>query len=111
MSIDLAAFEPAVHRFADAWATCGAVWTVKPIDPNHGKALTLAEFDSDSWLASVILWETGELDLDAGRKVDGWLVAKHFDLKTPDELDGVLDELLSLLRDGAVPSQAFTSWI
>jgi hypothetical protein len=25
----------------------------------------------------VAVWETGELDLEAGRKADGWLIAKH----------------------------------
>ena len=87
--------------------------TVKPISPNHGKPVTLAEFESPEWLASVIVivWETGELDLDAVRKSDSWLVAKHYDLEDVAELDEVLAELIGLVRDGRVPSDAFTSWL
>jgi len=33
--------------------------------------VTSAEFESADWLASVAVWETGELDLDAVRKADG----------------------------------------
>ena len=30
-------------------------------------AVTLAEFEEAEWLASVSVWETGELELEAGR--------------------------------------------
>lgn len=57
------------------------------------------------------MWETGELDLDAGRKADGRLVAKHYDFDSSAQMDEVLAELIALLRDDNVPVDAVTSWL
>jgi hypothetical protein len=111
MTIDLTAFEPAIRAHADDWEAAGATWSVKPISPNYGKPVTLVEFETGAWLAGVIVWETGELDLDAGRKSDGWLVSKHYDLRTDQEFEAVFAEVLALLRDGEVPPSAMTSWL
>jgi hypothetical protein len=40
-----------------------------------------------------------------------WLVAKHYDLRSTAEFDAILAEIVSLLRKGAVPSGALTSWL
>ena len=109
MTIDLTALESAMRAHTDDWDAVGATWIVKPTSPNHGKAVTLVELETAAWLAGVIVWDTGELDLDAGRKSDGWLVSKHYDLETEDEFDVVFAEVLALLRDGEVPSSAMTS--
>ena len=110
MTIDLTAFKPAIRARASDWDVVGATWTLKPISPNYGKPVTLVEFETSVWLVGVIVWETGELDLDAGRKSDGWLVSKHYDLETEREFDAVFAEVLALLRDGDIPQSAMTSW-
>lgn len=110
MAFDLTDFEPRVRDHQPDWTALSVKITVKPISPNYGKAITTAKFESAEWLASVAVWETGEVDLDAGRKADGRLVAKHFDLDSSTQLDEVLAELMSLVRDGTVPADAVTSW-
>lgn len=111
MAFDLTDFEPRVRDHQLEWSALSVEITVKPISPNYGKAITTAEFESAEWLASVAVWETGELDLDAGRKADGRLVAKHYDLNSSAQLDEVFAELIALVREGTVPTDAVTSWI
>jgi hypothetical protein len=45
------------------------MWNVKPIAPNHGKALVVSEFESTAWLGDLAVWVTGEADLSVGQKV------------------------------------------
>ena len=111
MAIDLIGFESRVRAHQNEWDALPLTFEVKPISPNYGKAVTSAEFESADWLASVSVWETGELDPDAIRKTDGWHVAKHHDLDAVDQLDAVFTELIALFRAGAVPVDAFTSWL
>ncbi|MBT9254429.1 hypothetical protein KMZ32_01815 [Phycicoccus sp. MAQZ13P-2] len=111
MAFHITDFEQRVRAHVERWDALEADVAFTPISPNHGKAVTSAEFDSAGWLASVIVWETGELDLDAGRKADGWLVTKHYNLDSLDGLDEVLVELVALLRDGLPPPEAMTSWL
>ena len=111
MTIDLTAFEPAIRAHAGDWDALGATWALKPISPNHGKPVTLVEFETSAWLVGVIVWETGELDLDAARKSDGRLVSKHYDLETESEFEAVFAQVLALLRDGEAPQGAMTSWL
>lgn len=109
MAFNMQTFEPAIRTLRREWDALELRWTVSPISPNHGKAVTRAEFEGAGWLASVIVWETGELELDAARVADGLLVAKHYDV-VGDGLDAVLAELIALVRDDALPSGATTSW-
>lgn len=109
MAFELQTFEPAIRTLRWEWDALRLRWTVWPISPNHGKAVTRAEFEGAGWLASVIVWETGELELDAARVADGWVVAKHYDV-VGNGLDAVLAELIALVRDEAPPSGAMTSW-
>jgi hypothetical protein len=111
VAIDLTGFESRVRAHQDEWDALPLTVTVKPISPNYGKALTGAEFESADWLASVAIWETGELDLDAIRRADGWHIVKHHDLEAVDQLDPVFRELIALFRAGVVPVDAFTSWL
>lgn len=73
--VDLTDSGPRVRAHDAAWATLGLGVTFTPISPNKGKPVVLAELAGAEWLASIIVWETGELDLDAGRRGDGWLVS------------------------------------
>src|SRR6478672_1023894 len=103
MAVDLTDLEPRVRAHEGEWTALRVEVTFKPSTSGLSKNSTAAEFESAEWLASVAVWESGELDLDAGRKADGWLVAKHYDLDAMTELDAVLAEVVALFRDGSVP--------
>jgi hypothetical protein len=109
--IDLNGFESSVRARQKEWDALPLRFEVNPVSANYGKAVTWADFESADWLASVAVWETGELDLDAIRKADGWHIVKHHDLDAADQLDAVFTELIALFRAGVVPVDAFTSWL
>lgn len=109
VAFDLQTFEPRIRTLRSEWDALGLRWTVWPISPNHGKAVTRVEFDGVGWLASLIVWETGELELEAARVEDGWLIVKHYELDI-DSLDVALTELTALVRDEARPPGAMISW-
>jgi hypothetical protein len=111
VAIDLTGFEPRVRAHQNEWDALPLTFKVKPISPNFGKAVTSAEFESADWLASVAVWETGELDLDAVRKADGWHIVKHYDLGAAAQLDALFTELIALFRAGEVPVDAVASWL
>jgi hypothetical protein len=111
VAIDLTRFEPSIRGHQSEWDALALTFEVKPISPNYGKAVTSVEFESADWLASVAVWETGETDLEAGRKPDGWLIAKHYDLEAVAQLDAVFTELIARVRAGEVPADAVTSWL
>ena len=111
MATDLTGFESRIRAHQNEWDALPLTFTVKPISPNYGKAVTSSEFESADWLVSLDVWETGELDLNAIRKADGWHIVKHHDLEAVDQLDAVFTELIALFRAGAVPVDAFTSWL
>lgn len=73
--IDLTTLERSIRANELDLDAAAVRWSVTPVSPNYGKAVTTAQFDGAEWLASVIAWESGEVDLDAGRTADGWLVA------------------------------------
>ena len=106
MAIDLITFEPSVRAHRVDWEALALRWTVRPIS----WAKTGAQFESADWLVDVDVWETGDLDLIAGRIADGWIVYKHYDLEAESQLDAVFVEVIALIRDGVVPVGASTSW-
>lgn len=56
------------------------------------------------------MWVTGETDLETARVADGRIVNCHYEVTSTAALSGVLDDLVSLLRTGAVPVNDFVSW-
>lgn len=107
MRFDLTLFAPRVHQHAADWESLGLVWKVGPIDPNHGKAITSATFEGSDWLAEILVWDTGETEVQTVRLRDQQVINKHYDLRSPADLDAVIDEVLSLLRDGETPPDAY----
>jgi hypothetical protein len=107
MAFDLRAFGPRIQEHAEEWDSLGLEWTVGPIHPNYGKALTSATFDGVEWLAQISIWETGETEVETVRKRDGQAINKHYDIANVTELDTVIVEVLLLLRDGEAPPDAF----
>jgi hypothetical protein len=43
-AFDLTPFGPRVREHAEEWSSLGLDWSVDPIHPNYGKALTWASF-------------------------------------------------------------------
>jgi hypothetical protein len=68
-------------------------------------------FESVAWLAEMTVWITGEAELAAGRLGDGWIVNKHYDLASSDDLELALGELASLIAGESVPGGAVTAWV
>lgn len=107
VAFDLEMFAPRVRQHADEWDLLGFDWSIGPIEPNHGKAITSATFENGEWLAEILIWETGETDLGTLRLRDQQVINKHYDLVTGADLDVVIDEVLKLLRDGEIPGDAY----
>jgi hypothetical protein len=106
VAFDLEMFAPRVRQHAGEWDALGLDWSVGPIRPNHGKATTSATFENDEWTAEVLIWATGQTELGTLRLRDQKVINKHYDLMTSADLDMVIDEVLRLLRDGHIPSNA-----
>jgi hypothetical protein len=58
----------------------------EPDLPQLRQGRHIGRVESADWLASVAVWETGELDLDAIRKAYGWHIVKHYDLEAAANL-------------------------
>ncbi|MGH3224520.1 MAG: hypothetical protein ACRDPY_38540 [Streptosporangiaceae bacterium] len=111
MSFDLELFALGVQAKSATWSALSVVWQVTPIAPNHGKPVVAGTFESVAWLAEMTVWITGEAELAAGRLGDGWIVNKHYDLVSPDDLEIALGELASLVAGASVPGGAVTAWV
>lgn len=94
----------------DDWTALDVEVTFKPISSGLSKNSTAAGFASREWLVSLVIWESGELELDAGRVSDGWVVLKHHDLDEMSQLDQVLDDVVDVVRDGHAHVDARTYW-
>jgi hypothetical protein len=96
----------AVAARAETWERLGLEWRIRPVAPNHGKPVVVSEFESVTWLGNVLIWISGEVELDAVRVSDDQAVSKHYDLTGLDDLEVLLGELDALLTAGRVPNAA-----
>nr|BFE71969.1 hypothetical protein GCM10020092_052700 [Actinoplanes digitatis] len=97
----------AVSARAETWERLGLEWRIRPVAPNHGKPVVVSEFESATWLGSVLIWISGEAELDAVRVSDDRAISKHYDLTGLDDLEVLLGELGALLTASRVPDAAF----
>lgn len=109
--VDLDCLRQAIAARQGEWDDLLLAWTVSPIKDNYGKPVVTADCENDTHLASIVAWVSGELDLDVARKTDGLVVAKHFDLLGDEEFHGVLDEVVSFVREGKHPSGGLASML
>jgi hypothetical protein len=98
----------AVEQRAETWAGLGISRRAFPIQPNHGKSVVRIELESAAWLAQIMIWNSGEAELETIRLADDRIVNKHYDLVGSDDLDLLLDELVRLLIQDQVPEAAVT---
>lgn len=106
VSFPLDELEPAVSGWTKTWKRLGLEWRIRPVAPNYGKPVVVSEFESADWLGGLLIWISGEAELDAVRVSDDQAVSKHYDLTGPDDLEVLLGELGALLTDGRVPDAA-----
>jgi hypothetical protein len=97
---------PAIEERAKTWASLDICWRVFPIEPNHDKPAARVELESAAWLGQIMLWNSGEAELDTIRLTDDRIVNKHYDLTSRDDLNVLLDELVRLLVRDEVPDRA-----
>lgn len=72
--------------------------------------MVTGEFESETFIAEMIIWIMGEAEFVAARKANGWNVNKHYDLTSPQDLEVALLEIVALVADGSVPDEAATAW-
>jgi hypothetical protein len=106
VNFPLDALGSAVAARAEAWERLGLEWRIRPVAPNHGKPVVVGEFESATWMGDVLIWISGEAELDAVRVADEQVISKHYDLTGLDDLEALLGELGALLAAGRVPVAA-----
>jgi hypothetical protein len=102
----LDALASAVAARTVTWDRLGLEWRNPPVAPNHSKPVVVSEFESTTWMGDLLIWISGEAELDAIRLTDDQTVSRHYDLSGLDDLDMLLDELDALLTAGRVPDAA-----
>lgn len=96
----------ALGERAETWSRLGMSRRAWPVQPNHGKPVVRVELESAAWLVQIMIWSSGEAELDTIRLTDDRAVNKHYDLTGPDDLTGLLDELVQLLVRDEIPGAA-----
>jgi hypothetical protein len=97
---------PAIEERAETWARLDMSRRAFPIQPNHGKPVVRVELESAAWLVQIMIWNSGEAELETIRLTDDRTVNKHYDPTSRDDLNALLDELVWLLVQDEVPDAA-----
>lgn len=101
-SFPLESLPAAVTACAATWATPGLSWHVHPVEPNHGKAVIIGEFESDAPLGDMLVWITGDAQLETIPLADGRTINKHHDLTHMADLNVQMDDLVALVVEDRV---------
>ncbi len=106
MTFPLQTLAPAAEERAETWASLDISRRAFPIQPNHGKPVVWVELESAAWLVQIMIWNSGEAELETIRLTDDRIVNKHYDLTSRDDLSVLFDELVRLLVRDEVPDTA-----
>src|SRR4051812_8320870 len=106
MTFPLEALSAAVTARVETWARLEMRWHMRPIHPNYGEPVVSVEFESSAWLAQIMIWVTGEADLETVRLADDRIVNKRYELAGYGDLEVLLEELVGLLVDDRIPGAA-----
>jgi hypothetical protein len=101
---------PAIADRAGTWARLGFARQTQPIAANHGKPIVISVFESEGWIVQIMVWDTGDAELEALRWADCRMVSKHYELTGRAEFEVLLDEFVALLDDDRVPDRAVIHW-
>jgi hypothetical protein len=96
----------AIAARAQDWARAGIAWRLRPTASEYEKSVIISEFESDDWLGDIMIWVTGEAELQTVRLRDDRIVNKHYDLSGRADLEALLAELVALLLDDELPAAA-----
>lgn len=102
---------PAVEQRSETWTRLEMSRRMFPIQPNHGKSVVRVELESAAWLVQIMIWNSGEAELETIRLTDDRIVNKHYDLTSREDLSVLLDELVRLLVQDQVPNAAVTFYV
>ena len=108
--IDLKLLKRAIDARTAIWAGLNMDWIVRPVVANYGKPVVRAEFESESWIGDVMIWISGDAELVTIRFPDNFMVNKHYDLHSSQDLYMMIDELATLLSSGTIPASAITTY-
>ena len=93
--------EPVLHHLQDwhagqhkALIAAGITVTLEHSPPGRDKASLAMGFDADPRLASLIMWDTGETELDLADTRTGRHIPQHYDIHSSAEVDRLLKEIL-----------------
>jgi hypothetical protein len=100
---------PAVEERAETWDRLDMSRRAFSVEPNHGKPVVRVELESGAWLVQIMIWSSGEAELETIRLTDDRMINKHYDLTGRDDLDVLLDELVRLLVQDHVPEAGVVS--
>jgi hypothetical protein len=106
MTFPLQVLALALDERAETWSGLAMSWRTVPAQPNHGKPVVRAELESAAWLVQIMIWSTGEAELETVRLRDERIVNKRFYLTSRSDLDDLLDQLVRLLVHSEVPDAA-----
>jgi hypothetical protein len=73
----------------------GVAVTLQHSPPDRNKASIAVSFDAGPRLASLIIWDTGETELDLADIHSGTHIPQHHDIGSPAEVDHLLSQILA----------------
>ncbi len=73
----------------------GVIVTLQHSPPGRSKASIAVDLDADPRLASLIIWDTGETELDLADLHTGAHIPQHHDISSPAEVDHLLSQILT----------------
>jgi hypothetical protein len=73
----------------------GVSVTLQHSPPGRSKASIAANFDADPRLASLIIWDTGETELDLADLHTGVHIPQHHNIGSTAEVDHLLNQILT----------------
>ncbi len=100
-SVNLDDFAAAVDEHAERWESAGIRWQLHR-GPTRDKSAAWVDCTSDERLASLIVWTSGEAELDVAVLATGEAVTTHYELRDRSAISTVLDSVTrSLSESGA----------
>lgn len=82
-------------RHRQELAAAGVSVTLEHSPPGRSKVSIAASFDADPRLASLVIWDTSETELDLADLHTGTHIPQHHDMSSPAEVDQLLHQILT----------------
>jgi hypothetical protein len=99
-SVNLNDFVAAVDEHAERWERAGVRWQIHR-GPTLDKSAAWVDCRYGERLASLIVWTTGEAELDLAVLATGEAVNTHYDFHSRNDISTVLDSVTHYLSEPA----------